>query len=865
MSNPKYHFLQYISKGSFGSVYKAVNVDTGELVAIKTVDLERSQDELQLVQKEVLTLRGLRHPNVVRCHESWIWDAKIFIAMEYGLCSVADLIRNVSPLDELTACFVACEMVRGLVYLHANQCIHRDLKAANVLVVPITGGKRPPDTPPASERGLPASDSQRSFEPADEEQGLGRGPSRARQPSPSGSGPLQGAGFGSNLRSSDARYTMDILRGVNHDRERESFMATIGAQGKRLASTFSGGGDAGQVGEPGEAAEGAAPRKPVYTGFSVKLCDFGVSAQLSSTISNRNSFVGSPYWLSPEIIKGTGYSYPTDIWSLGITVMECLLGKPPYYEVPSTKLIMRIPTQKPPLDLLNVLPNLSLDCKDFLSRCLQLDPAARATAKELLQHRWFRSIRAMSTESILGGVVRRYQTFCAEQARDAAFDAALEPQLGEGFTMDSTIRRYNGEPVRRSSGQPFWDGRVSSGSAGSSAGQAEAEWDFSTVEGPRGRPPPASDLFSKGERVAGAEPEVGVRLEAGGRGSPGPVRSQASTRQEQSSDSYEYSYYYSDEEGEDGEEGKSAEKESGKGGPADRSAPTSRASSVRSRASSRREPSRGGAREVGEEASARDVQPSHSGAGLPPLGPSSAAPLQPGSEESGTVSRTGTRAAEEQPQLQEEQADRPLPHRAQRKRRKAAPGQGQENSAADSIQRMGRGSSAAGSSRDQTRRSGIFDQVGTDRGTWGRGSSRRKAVVGEPGLEDADDTGTVRASPGVTGRDRSASQGGRSARGSDGESGGPAPASGEFFDALSVAVEETVAYLEGEGEEEGFLSERAEALVSAIRNMGDGFCQRFIRIVTEGQIMGEALLIDEQMTEHQDDPLILALLQSYQE
>lgn len=115
----------------------------------------------------------------------------------------------------------------------------------------------------------------------------------------------------------------------------------------------------------------------------VKVIDFGFCAQLDNMDEKRRTFAGSPYWLSPEIITRKAYDTKTDIWSLGILIIEMLEGAPPYLNEAPLKAIYLIASRgKPTIDYEKLSPQLA----DFVDKCLNIDPEARATATELLQH-----------------------------------------------------------------------------------------------------------------------------------------------------------------------------------------------------------------------------------------------------------------------------------------------------------------------------------------------------------------------------------------------------------------------------------------------------------------------------------------------
>jgi serine/threonine-protein kinase 24/25/MST4 len=146
----------------------------------------------------------------------------------------------------------------------------------------------------------------------------------------------------------------------------------------------------------------------------VKLADFGVAAQLTNMKSQRMTFVGTPFWMAPEVIQEAGYDFRADIWSLGITAMELAEGAPPYAGAHPMKVLFTIPK--------NPAPRLggdqwSKDFKDFIAQCLIKDPDRRATAKELLRHRFIQ--RAGKVEA-LRELVERKQMWEAQREQEAA-------------------------------------------------------------------------------------------------------------------------------------------------------------------------------------------------------------------------------------------------------------------------------------------------------------------------------------------------------------------------------------------------------------------------------------------------------------
>uniref|UniRef100_A0AAY4B4L6 non-specific serine/threonine protein kinase n=1 Tax=Denticeps clupeoides TaxID=299321 RepID=A0AAY4B4L6_9TELE len=263
-----FELVELVGNGTYGQVYKGHHVKTGQLAAIKVMDV--TGDEEDEIKTEINMLKKYSlHPNIATYYGAFIKknppgiDDQLWLVMEFcGAGSVTDLIKNTkgNSLKEEWIAFICREILRGLVHLHMHKVIHRDIKGQNVL---LTGNAQ------------------------------------------------------------------------------------------------------------------------------VKLVDFGVSAQLDRTVGRRNTFIGTPYWMAPEVIAcdenpEATYDFKSDLWSLGITAIEMAEGAPPLCDMHPMRALFLIPRNPPPT--LKSLKKWSRKFLSFIERCLMKNHNYRPTSVELLSH-----------------------------------------------------------------------------------------------------------------------------------------------------------------------------------------------------------------------------------------------------------------------------------------------------------------------------------------------------------------------------------------------------------------------------------------------------------------------------------------------
>ncbi|KAH3760203.1 serine/threonine kinase [Pelomyxa schiedti] len=167
----------------------------------------------------------------------------------------------------------------------------------------------------------------------------------------------------------------------------------------------------------------------------IKLVDFGVSATVSDAVPKRKTFIGTPFWMAPEVIENRTGSFPydakADVWSLGITLIEFAELDPPLSDLHPMKALFQIPVRKAPT--LRNTQQWSGEFNDIVTKCLDKDPKSRASVAQLLQHPF---LNKAAEKNIILDLLDRYLALRAveeseEDAAPASDDESDPPNLAQ--------------------------------------------------------------------------------------------------------------------------------------------------------------------------------------------------------------------------------------------------------------------------------------------------------------------------------------------------------------------------------------------------------------------------------------------------
>lgn len=129
-----FELIETVGSGTYGDVYKAKDVQSGRVAAVKIIKLEPG-DNFSIIQQEILMMKNCQHPNIVAFYGSYLRRDKLWICMEFcGGGSLQDIYHVTGPLSEPQISLVCRETLKGLSYLHSLNMMHRDIKGANILL-----------------------------------------------------------------------------------------------------------------------------------------------------------------------------------------------------------------------------------------------------------------------------------------------------------------------------------------------------------------------------------------------------------------------------------------------------------------------------------------------------------------------------------------------------------------------------------------------------------------------------------------------------------------------------------------------------------------------------------------------------------
>ncbi|KAL3032989.1 hypothetical protein AAZX31_02G112900 [Glycine max] len=177
----------------------------------------------------------------------------------------------------------------------------------------------------------------------------------------------------------------------------------------------------------------------------VKLGDFGVAAQLTRTMSKRNTFIGTPHWMAPEVIQESRYDGKVDVWALGVSAIEMAEGVPPRSSVHPMRVLFMISIE--PAPMLEDKEKWSLYFHDFVAKCLTKEPRLRPTASEMLKHKFFEKWKSGSAAMLpkleKARQIRASMALQAQALPAASEDQELDSKLNDEYGGTVPSRPHN--------------------------------------------------------------------------------------------------------------------------------------------------------------------------------------------------------------------------------------------------------------------------------------------------------------------------------------------------------------------------------------------------------------------------------------